>query len=266
MIALAALAAAGRGLQLVASGAAPAPALPPRAFTPLPVGSVKPGGWMRQQLEAQLHGIGGRWLGSGARVTDSKWINGSGGHLWNGAQAYPYWLNGAVALAAQLDDPGLTRAVHAQMDTVYSLAASPAADGWLGPLDTLAGWEGGKCGLRGQAKNGSCGIAWSAFRFLSAAIQYDEAFPQDGRTAPALHAFAAKLAKVLRAHPMQDDWAVNRWQEPLLAFEWLLEKHPGTAEQTRSVLDAIGLLRAQVAIGETFIVLTLSLHRYCNTY
>ena len=55
------------------------------------VGSVKPSGWMRQQLEAQLHGIGGRWLGSGARVEDSKWINGSGGHLWSGAQAYPYW-------------------------------------------------------------------------------------------------------------------------------------------------------------------------------
>ena len=50
-----------------------------------------------------------------------------------------------MALAAQLDDPGLTSAVHAQMDTVYRLAATASADGWLGPLETLAGWEGGKC-------------------------------------------------------------------------------------------------------------------------
>lgn len=47
-------------------------------------------------LEAQWNGIGGRWLGKGARVNDSAWIGGSGQNLWRGAQAFPYWLNGAV--------------------------------------------------------------------------------------------------------------------------------------------------------------------------
>ena len=36
--------------------------------------------------------------------------------LWAGAQAYPYWLNGAVALAVSLPDPDLTAEVHRQMD------------------------------------------------------------------------------------------------------------------------------------------------------
>ena len=99
-----------------------------RAFDPVPTGAVHPTGWMRAQLEAQLHGIGGRWLGGGARVNDSKWVGGSGASLWPGAQAYPYWLNGAVALAAALRDPGLTAQVHAQMDVVFESAA--AHDAW----------------------------------------------------------------------------------------------------------------------------------------
>ena len=44
---------------------------------------------------------------------------------------------------------------------------------------------------------------------------------------------------------MLDEWAVNRWQEPLLAFEWLLERHPSTADQTNTVLSLIALLRKQ---------------------
>ena len=55
----------------------------------------------------------------------------------------------------------------------------------------------------------SCGIAWSAFRFLSAAIQYAEAFPADTRTVPALWAFVAKLNRVLAATPLLDQWAVR---------------------------------------------------------
>ena len=80
---------------------------------------------------------------------------------------------------------------------------------------------------------------------MSAAIQYDEAFPADGRTAGTLYAFADKLLRVLTAAPMLDEWAINRWQEPLLALEWLLERHPGTARQNGTVLSLIALLRKQ---------------------
>ena len=128
-------------------------ALAPRAFDPLPCGAVRPSGWMRAQLEAQLHGIGGRWLSGDARVNDSAWIGGAGAHLWNGAQAYPYWLNGAVPLAAALNDDGLTQQVHAQMQHVYATAKQQ--DGWLGPPATLSGWESGHCGLRGAPDVGA---------------------------------------------------------------------------------------------------------------
>ena len=68
--------------------------------------------------DAGVAGIGGRWLGRNARVNSSKWIGGDGKALWPGAQAYPYWLNGAVPLAASLADPDLTAEIHRQIDIV----------------------------------------------------------------------------------------------------------------------------------------------------
>jgi hypothetical protein len=97
-------------------------------------------------------------------------------------------------------------------------------DGWLGPPDTLSGWESGHCNDHGGAVNGTCGVSWAPFRFLTAAIQYAEAFPMDrDRTVSSLWSFASKLLRVLRTTPLRDEWAVNRWQEPVLALEWLLD-------------------------------------------
>lgn len=44
---------------------------------------------------------------------------------------------------------------------------------------------------------------------------------------------------------MRDEWAVNRWQEPLLAFQYLLDRHPGTPAQIKTVLALIDVLRDQ---------------------
>ena len=62
--------------------------LAPLAYAPAPVGLVEPQGWIRQQLIAQRDGIGGRWLGHGARVNNSAWIGGSGSGacVWRCAQ------------------------------------------------------------------------------------------------------------------------------------------------------------------------------------
>ena len=212
-------------------------------YNPLPVGTVEPQGWLRAQLFAQKHGIGGRWLGANSRVNDSRWLGGNGASLWKGAQAYPYWLNGAVPLAAALRDPELTAEVVRQISLVFELAEQN--DGWYGPLDLISGWETGRCNDHGPRVNGSCGVSFSPFRFLSAVIQYSEAFPNDNRTVPSLYAFAAKLLKVIQKQPLRDEWAVNRWQEPLLAFTWLLHKHPGTPEQLNVVMELIATLRHQ---------------------
>ena len=68
---------------------------------------------------------------------------------------YPYWLNGGVPLAVTLQDPALVAEVVRQVRLVLDRAE--INDGWLGPLDTLSGWESGHCNDHGAPINGTCG-------------------------------------------------------------------------------------------------------------
>ena len=71
--------------------------LKPRAFKPLPVGSVTPTGWLATQLELQAQGLTGHLSQFWDDVMNSAWIGGDAdGDLH---ERTPYWLNGMVPLA-----------------------------------------------------------------------------------------------------------------------------------------------------------------------
>jgi len=69
-------------------------------FLQLPLGSIKPAGWLRRQLEIQAGGMGGRldevWPDVGA---NSGWLGGTG-EAW---ERGPYFLDGLLPLAWLLD-------------------------------------------------------------------------------------------------------------------------------------------------------------------
>lgn len=70
--------------------AAPAGALVPYAYKPLPVGSVTPKGWLLKQLTLQAEGLTGHLAQFWNDVMNSVWIGGSGdGGLH---ERTPYWL------------------------------------------------------------------------------------------------------------------------------------------------------------------------------
>ena len=77
--------------------------LAPRAFIPLPLGSVKPYGWLLNQLRIQASGLSGHLDEFWPDVADSGWIGGKA----EGWERGPYWLDGIVPLAYLLDDPAL---------------------------------------------------------------------------------------------------------------------------------------------------------------
>ena len=78
--------------------------LTPWAARLLPLGSIRPAGWLARQLRVQADGMGGHldefWPDVGP---NSGWLGGSGESWERG----PYFLDGLVPLAYLLDDATL---------------------------------------------------------------------------------------------------------------------------------------------------------------
>ena len=86
------------------------PPLAPKKYSPLPVGSVTPTGWLLTQLQLQADGLSGHLAQFWPDVQKSVWIGGGGdGGLH---ERTPYWLNGIVPLAFLLRNANATGLNH----------------------------------------------------------------------------------------------------------------------------------------------------------
>src|SRR5262245_36309834 len=98
------------------------------AFTPLPLGAVRPLGWLRDQLRIQADGLTGHleefWPDLGP---DNMWLGGAR----EGWERGPYYLDGLVPLAHLLDDERLKRMAARWLD---SILAMQDGRGWIGPV------------------------------------------------------------------------------------------------------------------------------------
>lgn len=79
--------------------------LKPSAFIKLPVGAVKPKGWVKEYLERQRSGLTGHlgeisaWL----QKNDNAWLSKTGDGKW-GWEELPYWLKGYANIGYILND------------------------------------------------------------------------------------------------------------------------------------------------------------------
>jgi hypothetical protein len=184
--------------------------LRPLALRPLPVGQVRPAGWLRQQLRTQAAGLSGHLDEIWPDVRDSAWVGGPG----DGWERGPYWLDGAVPLAYQLDDTALKTKVERWADYILT---HPQPDGWLGPVR-------GK--NVGQVKPSY--DVWPVAIALKALTQYQEA-TGDARVVPALQKCLHKLDRVLDDKPLDSwpefaDWARYRWADLVVSIDWLYDR------------------------------------------
>lgn len=102
--------------------------LHPKPFLELPVGSIKPSGWLREQLFIMKNGSTGHLDSLYSQVMGSRngWLGGDG-DVW---ERGPYWLDGLVPLAYILDDDELKAKVQPWVE--WSIR-NQRDDGYFGP-------------------------------------------------------------------------------------------------------------------------------------
>ncbi|MBC8152675.1 MAG: glycoside hydrolase family 127 protein [Bacteroidetes bacterium] len=96
------------------SNAAP---LQPEHFVKLPIGSIRPGGWLRETLDRQANGLAGHlgeisiWL----TKENNAWLNkaGKGDYGW---EELPYWLKGYGDMAYVLNRPDMLAETNLWLD------------------------------------------------------------------------------------------------------------------------------------------------------
>jgi hypothetical protein len=172
------------------------PPLAPCAFAQIPLTSVTPRGWLRDQLEIQAGGLSGHldefWPDLGPH---SAWLGGSG----EGWERGPYYLDGLVPLAYLLDDAKLIAKAKKWVDWTLE---HQRPDGAIGPEKNLD-W-------------------WPNMLMLKALTQYQEA-TGDARVIPLIERYFAYQARNLVERPLRE-WAVFRWQDEALSVIWLYNR------------------------------------------
>ncbi|MFO7756670.1 MAG: glycoside hydrolase family 127 protein [Bacteroidales bacterium] len=105
-------------------------------YTSLPLGAIKPHGFLNKMLELQRDGLTG-YLDSIYEVVcgpNNGWLGGTG----DGWERGPYWLDGLVPLAYILDDEKLK--AKAQEWIEWSIE-NQREDGYFGPVPLAEGYE-----------------------------------------------------------------------------------------------------------------------------
>lgn len=161
-------------------------------LTELPLGSIKPEGWLKEQLRTQADGLSGHLFEVWDDVGDNcGWLGGDG-DSWERA---PYYLDGLIPLAWELDDERLKERC---MKYIEWILASQREDGWFGP-----------------EKNDDY---WPLMIALKALKQYFTA-TGDKRVIVLMDKFFRYQYVNLGEHPLRD-WAVARGGENMYLAIW----------------------------------------------
>ena len=105
--------------------------LAPSPLAKLPIGSIKPKGWLLHQLQLEADGMTGHLeeLSPWCKFEGSAWSDPKGKGT-NGWEEMPYWLKGYGDLGYVLNDK---RIIDDARRWIEAALASQEADGWFGP-------------------------------------------------------------------------------------------------------------------------------------
>lgn len=182
--------------------------LQPLNFIKLPVGSIKPAGWLLKYLELQRDGLTGHlgeisaWLAKENNAWLSK--DGTGDHGW---EEVPYWLKGYANLGYILDDESILREAKTWLDAALE---SQREDGYFGPM---------------ILKNGKPDL-WGNMIMLWCLQSYYE-YSEDGRVLPFMEGYFAWQHRLPDSLFLKDYWENSRGGDNLYSIYWLYNRTEG---------------------------------------
>ena len=179
----------------VATGLAPA------VFFPLPLGSIRPLGWLRRQLQVQADGLTGHLDEFWPDVGRSKWFGGDA----EGWERAPYWLDGAIPLAWMLPDKSLQGRISKYIDYIIT---HQRPDGWYSPYPEDA-----------VSKRYDL---WAILLANKVLVLYHNA-TGDERALRSVQASLRAMLDGLDRTPLYD-WGKYRWFEGLVSIFYVYER------------------------------------------
>ncbi|MDP2483223.1 MAG: glycoside hydrolase family 127 protein [Candidatus Palauibacterales bacterium] len=193
------------------------PGLADPAFRPLPLGAIRPRGWLARQLRIQADGLTGHLDEFWPDVGRSQWFGGDA----EGWERAPYWLDGTIPLAWVLDDGALKTKVAAHVDEIVR---RQRPDGLYGPV--------------AAAPVDRPYDLWAILLANKMLVQHHEA-TGDERTFHAVEASLRSLVSSVARTPLFG-WAKYRWFEGLIPIYYVYERTGAPW-----LLDLARTLRAQ---------------------
>jgi uncharacterized protein len=176
-------------------------ALADPAFRPLPLGAIRPRGWLERQLRIQAAGLSGHLDEFWPDVAESQWFGGTA----EGWERAPYWMDGTTALAWVLDDAALKEKIAEHVDQIVR---GQRPDGTYGPMAAASG--------------GHPYDLWAILLANKMLAQYHEA-TGDARVFSAVEASLRAMGASVAQTPLFD-WGKYRWFEGLIPIFHVYER------------------------------------------
>jgi len=186
--------------------------LQPLNFIKLPIGSIKPQGWIKRYLELQRDGLTGH-LGEISAWLDKKnnaWFSGdgTGDHGW---EEVPYWLKGYGDLGYVLGDQKIINETKLWLDKVFQ---SQRPDGYFGP---------GVVENEHQENKGKTPDLWPNMIMLWCMQSYYE-YSKDARVIPFMTKYFKWQTTVPDDKLLKIYWENSRGGDNLYSIYWLYNR------------------------------------------
>src|SRR5262245_20380692 len=184
--------------------------LEPSPFMKLPIGSIRPKGWLRQQLVLEANGMTGHLaeLSKWCQFQSNAWTSaeGEGEYGW---EELPYWLKGYGDLGYVLREDRLIRESRQWIEAVLA-SQGIEGGGWFGPRSL-------KTSLKGQPD------LWPHMVMLNVLQSFHE-FTGDPRVVPFMLRYHRWLNKLPGEAFGNGYWPKMRFGDNIETIYWLYNR------------------------------------------